>query len=109
MSEATQQGNEPQRWRVRLHGIDPDTAYRSVRAVHGFRSWADPQRTLYQVGTSTIEVYEQGNTGTLLINDANQVALVNTAARLGYPPETLTPTPIIESVRAARHTDSATT
>lgn len=68
-----QQGNAPHRWRGIIRNVDPDTVYRSVRAVNGVRSWEDPPRTLYQLGTTTLEVLRDTDDGwSLFVNGASR-------------------------------------
>lgn len=73
-------------YRAAVLHVDPDDVYRSVRLVNGFRSWSDPTREAFQVGTATIEVTPYGVEWAMLVNDGTEEDVRNTLARLGFDP-----------------------
>lgn len=81
-------------YRASMSGIDPDGAYRALRLAKAVKSWADPTRTLYQLGACTIEVFEQADSAVLLASGPTEDDARNAVARLGYGPDGVTVTPI---------------
>jgi hypothetical protein len=73
-------------YRAALLGVDPDIVHKSVRLANGFRSWSDPTRELFQLGTASIEVHPYGKEWAMLVNAGSVDEVRDTVARLGWDP-----------------------
>lgn len=81
-------------YRASISGIDPDEAYRALRLANAVKSWADPTRTLYQLGACAVEVFDQAKPAVLFVSGPTEDDARNTVARLGYGPDGVNVTPI---------------
>lgn len=70
-------------WRACVRAVERDTVRRAVQRAGGIRSWDDPPREHYQVGTATVEVFADQGTFAILINDTTSKRVREAADRLG--------------------------
>jgi hypothetical protein len=81
-------------YRASTTGVDVDAVYRTLRLLNAVTSWADPTRTLYQLGNCQVEVVDSATPAVLFVSGPTEDDARNAIARLGYGPQGVTITAI---------------
>jgi hypothetical protein len=72
-------------FRAFIPDVAPDDVYRSVRLAGGFRSWVEPDRTVFQVGQASIALHwHDDNQPSMLVNGKTVDDVHTALARIGY-------------------------